>query len=201
MSMGIWRTDQSDVYDSAMNDDEQFMTDPCRAENTFSGPRFLAFTLLFVVMFGGGFTLFVRLGDAPYSVQLASTVSYTAAVMIYGFARNRGGIQPYLFTCPVVMSQYPRLLGRHAGYLAVLIVLETIALRIKPHLSAWWFASSGRGMAPFFIAVALPCGALALTETMTNRGVLERAHRDRFGEYPETDEPEKDKPLSIFGRD
>jgi hypothetical protein len=184
-----------------MNDTEQLITDPCRAEDTFSGPRFVAFALLFVVMLGGAGILFIMLGHTSYGVQLASSVSYSAAVMLYGFARNKSGIEPYLFTCPTVVSQYPRLLKRHVGFLTVLILFETIALKFKPHLSAWWNTSSGKGMPPFFIAMALPCCVLALTEIMTNRAVLERVHEDRFGEQSVKDGPEKDATISIFGRD
>lgn len=168
----------------AMTDDNLLVADPCRAESTFSVGRFLAFTLLFVVAFGGGGSLLVILGDRPYGVQLGSVVAYTAFVMIYGFAKNRGDNPPYLFTCPVVRSQYPRLLKRHAAYVAVLVTLETVALQIKPHLSQWWLTSSGRNMTPFVIAIAVPCGALALAEIMTNRGVLERAHRQTLDEEP-----------------
>ncbi|MGH9606530.1 MAG: hypothetical protein ACRD3N_12630 [Terracidiphilus sp.] len=152
-------------------------------------------------MLGVGGMLFVLLGHTSYGIQLATVVSYTAAVMIYGFSRNRNGIQPYLFTCPVVVSQYPRLLRRHAGYLAVLAVFETIALRVKPHLSPWWFASSGRDWSPFFTAMALPVCALLLTEIMTNRAALKGAHRDRFGEPPAKDGPRKDATQNVFGRD
>lgn len=185
---------------SAMNGDEQSMTDPCSAENSFSAGRFFAFFLLFVVGFGVAGILFFLLGETSYGVQLATAVSYTAAVIIYGFARNRGGIQAFLFTCPVVVSQYPRLLKRHVGFLAVVIVFETTALQAKPHLSGWWFTSSGRNWTPFFTAVALPVMALAITEIMTNRGVLKRAHKNVFGEPPAKDSPRQDDKLNIFGR-
>jgi hypothetical protein len=105
--------------------------------------------------------------------------------MIYSFAKNRGDNPPYLFTCPVVRSQYPRLLKRHAVYLAVLVTFETVALQIEPRLPAWWFMSSGKEMTPFMVAVMVACGALAVAEIMTNRGVLERAHRRKPGEEPE----------------
>ena len=167
----------------AMSDEAQSTTDPCRGD-TASPERFFAFTLLFVVAFGGGGTLFMMLGDTPYGIQLASVVAYTALVMIYAFAKNRGDNPPYLFTCPVVVSQYPRLLKRHAGYVAVLVALETVALKIKPHLSQWWLTSSGRNMTPFVVAVMVPCGALVVMEIMTTRGVLDRAHRQQPGEGP-----------------
>ncbi len=170
---------------SPMTDGNQLANDPCRAKSTFSVERFIAFTMLFAVAFGGGGTFFVILGDTPYGIQLASAVAYTAFVMIYGFAKNRGNNPPYLFTCPVVVSQYPRLLKRHAGYVAVLVALETVALGIKPHLSQWWLTSSGRNMTPFVVAVIVPCGALAIAEIMTNRCVLERAHRRKLDEKPE----------------
>jgi hypothetical protein len=182
-----------------MCDYDQVTEDPCRAGSTFSGPRFLAFTLLFVVMLGGGPILLFMRAHTPYGIQLASAVSYTAAVMLYGFAKNQMGIQPYLFTCPVVESQYPHLLKRHVAFLAALVAFETVLLRIKPYLPVWWLTSSGRNMPPFFIALALPCGVLLIVEIMTNRGLLERAHNDRFGEPPAPDEPKTDGTFSLFG--
>jgi hypothetical protein len=184
-----------------MSDCDELAEDPCRAGSTFSPPRFLAFALLFVVMLGGGSILLFLLSDTSYGIQLASAISYTAAVMLYGFARNRNGIVPYLFTCPVVVTQYPRLLKRHAGFLALLIAFETIALRVKPRLPEWWNTSSGRNMPPFLIAVALPCFILAIAEILTNRGILERAHNDRFGEPPTPEESKTDGTMSLFGRD
>jgi hypothetical protein len=45
-------------------------------------------------MLGGGSILLFKLADTSYGIQLGSVVSYTAAVMLYGFAKNRNGIQP-----------------------------------------------------------------------------------------------------------
>ncbi|MDR5730211.1 MAG: hypothetical protein RB191_22595 [Terriglobia bacterium] len=184
----------------AMTRNEEWTTDPCSAENTFSGPRFLAFAFLFIAMLAGGSILFFLLGDTAYGNQLASVVSYTSAVLLYGFAKNRSGIRPYLFTCPVVMSQYPRLLNRHAAFLTVLVAFETVAFKIKPHLSAWWLTASGRNVPPFVMAVAVPCMILAIAEIVTNRALLERAHVDRFGDRPEEIASEQDGTLSLLGR-
>jgi hypothetical protein len=183
-----------------MSDVERLTVDPCHAKDTFSPERFSAFLLLFVVGLGVGSILFFLLSDTPYGIQLASAVLYSAAVIIYGFARNRNGIQPFLVACPVVVGQYPRLVKRHLGFLAVMIAFETVALRIKPHLSSWWLTASGRNPPPFYIAVALPVGALAIVEIMTNRGVLERAHTERFGEPPAKDDSGQNGTRGLFGR-
>jgi hypothetical protein len=176
---------------------DQLLTDPCLARRTFSGQRFLAFTLLFVLMIGGGFTLFFTLGSTLFGIQLASVVSYTAFVMIDAFARNKNGIRPYLFTCPVVVSQYPRLLMRHAAFLTALVSVETIVLRIKLHHFGGWLGSNGFDL---FFALAAPAGAIAILEILSIRDALQRAHEDRFDDYPVNDQPDKDKPLSILGR-
>jgi hypothetical protein len=183
----------------AMSDYDELRDDPCRSGDTFSGPRFLAFALLFAGMFTGA--IVAMFSDSFYATLLASILGYTACVMLYGFARNKNGIQPYLFTCPVVMNQSSRLLKRHAIFLAVLIAFEIIAHGIKLHLSSWWLTASGRNMPPFLVVVFLPVAVLALTEIMTNRGVLERAHNDRFGEPPGPDQSGRDAPISLFGRD
>jgi hypothetical protein len=179
-----------------MNVVDQFTSDPCLAPKTLSGRRFMAFILLFVVMIGGGFTLFFTLGSTPYGTQLASAVGYTAFVMIYGFSRNKNEIRPYLFTCPAVVNQYPRLLWRHVAFLAALILIETAVLRIKLHHFGGWPDSNGFD---FFFALAAPSGAIAVLETLSIREVLQAAHQDSFDNYPVDDRPEKDKPLSILG--
>ena len=51
--------------------------DACSVPPSFSLPRFVFFTLVFLIMIGSVFLLFV---DVPYRVQLASLVGYTAAV-------------------------------------------------------------------------------------------------------------------------
>lgn len=182
-----------------MSDDEELTTDPCRAESTYSGPRFLGFVLMFVAM--GGCAIFAIFAESVYLTLLAAVVGYTAAVMLYGFARNKNGIQAFLFTCPVVVSQYPRLLKRHAAFLVVLVVIVTITVKNKPNHLESQPISRGNAESPFFLFVGLPIAALALTEILTNRGVLERAHSDRFGDPPGADDFKSDKVLSITQRD
>jgi len=154
--------------------------------------------LMFVAMGGCGF--FAIIAESIYWTLLASVVGYTAAVMLYGFARNKNGIQSFLFTCPVVVSQYPRLVKRHATFLAVLIVIVTIAVKFNPNHSGSQPTSRGIGASQFFL-VGISIAALALTEILTNRGVLERAHSDRFGNPPEADDFKNDNMLSIAQRD
>lgn len=129
-----------------------------------------------------------------YTIRmLAAALAYTACVTIYGFARNRNGIPRYLFTCPVVVSQYPRLVKRHAVFLTVETGFLAVALRYFP-LSPLGASRAEDGND---LLVAIPLGVLALVEIFTNRGILDRAHNDRFGEPPET----KDSELSLVGRD
>ena len=97
-----------------------------------------------------------------------------------------------------MVSQYPRLFKRHAGYLSSLLVFQTIALKAKPHLPEWWITSSGRDETPFVDVLAVVCVVLAIIETVTNRAVLERAHVDSFGEPSENEGPGNQKPLSII---
>ena len=180
-----------------MSDCDPLAEDPCRAEDTSSAPRAFAFVALFVIMFGSA--VFVFLSTSTFDILFAGAIGYTACVMIYGFARNKSGIPPYLFTCPVVTNQYPRLLRRHAAFLTLLLACLIVALRIKPHPSEWMKESRQSDTIPFYFFIALPIAALALVEIMTNRAVLERAHNDRFGEPPTP--AERDGTISIIARD
>ncbi len=181
----------------AMSDYDETTGDPCRAGDTSSDSRAAAFVLLFIAMFG--FAAFAIETDSFTGTLVGSILGYTAAVMLYSFARNRNAIQPYLFTCPVVVRQYPRLLIRHAAFLAVLIVFVLITAKSKLHHPEPKLPSSGRDTSPSFLVVAIPLMALALTEILTNRALLERAHNERFGEPSEPDDSES--ALSILGRD
>ncbi len=129
--------------------------------------------------------------------MLAAALAYTAGVTIYGFARNRNGIPRYLFTCPVVISLYPRLLKRHAVFLAVETGFLAIALRYFP-LPA---IGASRAEDGNDLLVAIPLGVLALTEIFTNRAILDRGHNIAFGEQPVSNDSESDHPISILGRD
>jgi hypothetical protein len=70
----------------------------------------------------------------------------------------------------------PRLAQRHGGFLAALVVLETVALQLRPHLPASWLAASGRNGSPFSITLLILCVCLASAQVWTNRSLIERAH-------------------------
>lgn len=126
-------------------------------------------------MIPGSLILFIWLEGAPYGIQLASTVGYSAAVVLYTFSSNRG-LPRYLFRCPVVHGQLYRLGMRHLAFLFVLFFIETAAFHYRPSMSAWWFVAQGRHMPPFTLALFIICGSLLLTQVLTNRSVLKRAH-------------------------
>jgi hypothetical protein len=150
--------------------------DACSAPPSFSQPRFVLFTLVFLIMIGS--VLFALWVDLPYGIQLASLVGYTGAVILYTFSANwRGNLQRYLFRCPFVRPQLPRLALRHIGFLAVLFVLQTGAFRLRPRLSPSWFVATGwKGTTRFELTLQILCAALALTEIKVNRSLLSRAH-------------------------
>ena len=184
---------------AAMSEYDEHASDPCRTEDSASDDRVLAFVLLFGTMVGS--VILAMSTNSYFLILLASALGYTACVIVYGFARNRNGIQRYLFTCPVVVSQYPNLLRRHAVFLAMLIAVVIIALRVNPRPYEWFSAPPGSGSIPLYPIVGITIAILALVEIFMNRGVLERAHNDRFGEPPEPDEPGRDTPISLFGSD
>jgi lysylphosphatidylglycerol synthetase-like protein (DUF2156 family) len=154
-------------------------SDPCAEPPSFLWSRFILFTVDFLIFIPGSAALFIILSDRQYGVQAASLVCYTAAVILYTFSRNRG-LQRYLFNCPFVCGQLPRLAFRHACFLVALFVLQTLALRIRPHLPPFWLKASGgyKSMPPFVTALMALCVVLCLSEILTNRSLLDRAHRE-----------------------
>jgi hypothetical protein len=61
--------------------------------------RFMVMTLCFVAMLGS-MAVLVTLSGEQYGVQIVSIVIDTAAVILYTFSANKGGMQPFMFTCP-----------------------------------------------------------------------------------------------------
>jgi hypothetical protein len=153
--------------------------DLCQLPATFSMDRFVLFTLLFLAMFPGALVLCLLFADWPYGIQLASMIAYTSAIVLYTFSKNKS-LQRYLFRCPFVRRALPRLALQHIGFLGMLFVIETQALRFRPRLPASWLvASGGRGSMPRFdTGLFILCICLALIQIISNRAILGRAHAE-----------------------
>lgn len=154
-------------------------SDPCRG-NTFSLGRFVLLSTLFLFLTLGSVPLFLLLTHRPYGVQEASVVVYTVFVLFFTFASTGTttgkNIPPYMFTCPAVKPQVSRLLWRHPGFLVALFGLQTLALEVRPNLPDWW--NTDRKGTPFELALALVCFGLGYAQVLTNRRLLDRAHRE-----------------------
>lgn len=155
-------------------------SDPCRQKS--SGPRLLLMSAIFFCMTVGSMLLFALLRRTPYGLQVTSLVFYTLFVLFFTFAttgsRGGGNVPGYKFTCPAVEPEIPRLLGRHLICLVALFVLETAALAVHPHLPEWWNAQDKKGSTPFEIAVLFLGIGLAMAQILTNKSLLNRAHRE-----------------------
>lgn len=136
--------------------------------------RFAVLALLFLTMFSTAILL-ILLEDRPYGIQLSSIVGYTAAVALYTFSHNRNNNQPFLLSCPVVRGQLVQLIRRHLGFLVALFIVQTTALRLRPHLPAYLITPSRSGASPFAVILGGLCVCFAIAQTLTNRALLERA--------------------------
>jgi len=155
-------------------------SDPCRHKS--SGPRLLLMSAIFLCMTVGTMFLAVLLRGTTYGPQVASLVSYTFLVLFFTFAttgsRGGGNVPGYKFTCPAVEPQIPCLLWRHLICLVALFVLETAALEVHPQLPDWWNIQDKKGSTPFEIALFLLGIGLAMAQILTNKSLLNRAHRE-----------------------
>jgi hypothetical protein len=122
--------------------------------------------LISSLCFSGGVSLFVWLGNRPFGIQVASLIPYTCAIVLYTFAANRG-LPRYLFGCPLVRRQMPRLAIRHLGFLVVLFVLQTEVIHFRSHLPGSW---------PLGTTIAVICAIVGFSQIMSNRSLLNRAH-------------------------
>ncbi|MGD0911339.1 MAG: hypothetical protein ABR928_05550 [Terracidiphilus sp.] len=148
--------------------------DPCREQYELFD-RIALFGPIILVLVPGSLFLFIFLGSVPFGVQMASAIVYTTAVILMTFGAVRGQ-QPYVFACPVVQGLMWQLAKRHLCYLAILFVIETIALSLRPHLPAEWLVSSGKWMPPFSTALFILGLIPWAIQSFTNRSLLERTH-------------------------
>ena len=153
-------------------------SDPCRG-TSFSFARFVLMATLLLCLTVGSLPLFFLLMKRSYGFQAASGIVYTIFAMFFTFARTgtRTGkdLPPYMFTCPAVQLQFPRLLWRHLSFLVALFALQTLALAVRPNLPDWW--NTDRRGTPFEIALLFLCLGLGYAQVFTNRRLLDRAHR------------------------
>ena len=94
----------------------------------------------------------------------------------YTFSRNRNNMQPFLLSCPAVRRQIPLLIRRHLGFLVALLLLQTTALRLLPHLPAYLITPKSTDVSPFALILGVLFGCLAVVQILSNRSLLKHAH-------------------------
>lgn len=147
----------------------------CRDHERTTFDRPAIFLPLIVIMFAGIFFLLAS-ADLSYGIQFTSLIPYTSFVVLATFSAQRGQ-QPYFFECPVVFRTLPRLAWRHCGFLVGLVILETLAFRLRPNLPSSWLTAKGKDGSPFAIGLFALCACLAFAHVLSNRSLLDRAHR------------------------
>jgi hypothetical protein len=152
-------------------------SDLCHQGTSFSLPRFVLMSTMFLCLILGSLPLFFLLMKRPYGLQEASAIVYTIFEVFFTFAATRSW-RPYMFTCQAVQPQIPRLLWRHLGFLVALFALQTAALAAHPNLPEWWNVEDRKGSTPFELALLFLCVGLGFAQVFTNRSLLDRAHRE-----------------------
>lgn len=156
-------------------------SDPCR-DRTFSPPRFILMTTIFLCLIVGSLPLFLLLTSRPYGLRAASIITYTLFELFFTFARTgtRGGtdLPPFKFKFPAVRRQIPCLLWRHLGFLVALFALQTTMLAARTALPEWWNIKDRRGTTPFDLVLMLVCLGLGYAQVFTSRSLLDRGHRE-----------------------
>lgn len=167
-----------EIHDMPSTESSFGPVDLCSVKPTFSGERFMLFLPVFLTMTAGSAILFFLFADNPFGIQTAALVGYSSAIVLYTFSANRG-LPRYMFKCPIVRAQMPLLAKRHIAFVSALLVILTVALQVRQYLPAWWLFASGapRSVPPFTTALFVLTACLALTQILTNRSALERAHR------------------------
>jgi hypothetical protein len=146
----------------------------CRDHEPTTLDRPALFIPIIAVMFASCTFLFT-LADVSYGIPLATLIPYTALVILTTFSAQRGQ-QPYFFGCSIVRRNLPRLARRHGVFFAAIVVIETVALHLRPYLPVWWLTSRGKDASPFAITLFIFCPCLAFAQILSNRSLLERVH-------------------------
>ena len=163
------------LQEDAFVQDVTCQPDPCLTQKG-SILRFTVLTLLFFTMLGGVVFL-ILFASRSYGIQVSSAVMYTAAVALYTFSRNRNNMQPFLLSCAAVRGQIPTLIRRHVGFLAALLLVQTTALEFRPKLPEHLIKPHGTDPSLFAVILGVLCALLAVVHVLSNRSLLERAHR------------------------
>ena len=157
--------------------DQDSLGCPCRDHERVTFDRPALFLPLIVVMFAS-FGLLLAMEDVPYGVQLGSALPYTCLCVLGTFSAQRGQ-QPYFFECEIVRSIMRRLIRRHIGFMVAISLLETVAMYASRFMPRSWLVSTGRDGSPFSVTLFIVCLSVALIQILTNRSLIERAHRER----------------------
>jgi len=159
-------------------DDPISQSDPCLDTPIFSTERFMLFLPFFLMMFVGVFFSFIYFDNSLVGVLFGAVASYTSAVILYTFSANRG-LPRYLFQCPVVQGIFPQLLKRHVVFIFALLFILMAALKTRSYLPASMVTVSGDSHddPPFIIVLFIILGILVLCQILSNRSLLERAHK------------------------
>jgi len=147
---------------------------PCRDHEPSIFDRPTLFLPVIVIMFASFAFLFV-LTDLPFGIQIGSLIPYTSFVFLTTFSAQRGQ-QPYFFECPVVRQMMPRLIRRHAAFLATAVLLETIAFHSVRYMPVSWLRGNGKSDSPYTITLCFLCLCIAFVQILSNRSLLERGH-------------------------
>lgn len=155
------------------------LCDPCRSWRLSGSDSILVVAFFLAVVFGG-LILYFAVSEWPYGFQAVSAVAYTAFEAFFTFRATRGFNSTYALNCPAVRTQFPHLLWRHIGFLAVLVTLQTLAITVRPNLPEWWNSKGAgrRSSTPFEDVSLLAYVVLAFTQVITNRSRLDRAHQE-----------------------
>ena len=149
--------------------------DTCQVDRHFCPDHFVLFTICFVAMFVFA-SIAIRFSDLPGMAQVTAAIGYSAAVILYTFSSNNGGMQPFHFSCPFVRRQLPQLAFRHVWFVLGLGFFLTVGLLFAPYLPDSWLNAIGRGAPRPFWVLVIPSMVLAFTEVLLNRSLLKRAH-------------------------
>ena len=135
----------------------------------------LGMFVLYAVAVLGSLFLFIFLGETPFCVQIATSITYTGFVFIAVFFGTRYLNEAYSLRDERVQQQIPRLLTIHLVFLVSVFAIQTFAFVSQPYLPSYWFKESAKNPNLFTTVLGVTCILLGTTQVVISRGILSRS--------------------------
>ena len=122
--------------------------------------------------------LFIVLSDKRFGIQIATAITYTAAVFWTTFFPGRWSDTGYSLGEKAVREKLPRLLAIHSVFVVLIFSMQTVAFAARPHLPTYWLTEHGpKHDSLYECALLITPLLIGTAQVLIARGILSRSTR------------------------